>query len=205
MNPDQQSNYWKPDQEPTEALPVAQPTTIDTIEAETLPQELNDTPQAAPAAVLPEEAISWQASEYIHQERNTGWFVGVIAASVVLLVVAVFLMKSLSFAILIVVMNIALIVLAKRPPRILKYTLSNKGVYVADVLHGLSEYKAFGIIRDEGEYSVMLIPTKRFSPGLTIYFPVDMGEKIVDFLGKRLPMQELKLDLVDRLVRKLRL
>jgi hypothetical protein len=51
----------------------------------------------------------------------------------------------------------------------------------------------------------MLIPTKRFAPGVSVYFPTEVGEQIVDILGQRLPMENLKLDLVDVVVRKLRL
>jgi hypothetical protein len=38
-----------------------------------------------------------------------------------------------------------------------------------------------------------------------VYFPEEAGEKIVDILGQRLPMETLKLDMIDILVRKLRL
>jgi hypothetical protein len=51
----------------------------------------------------------------------------------------------------------------------------------------------------------MLIPTKRFSPGLSVYFPEEAGERIVDILGTRLPMETLKLDAIDIIVRRLRL
>ncbi|MNY79362.1 hypothetical protein D3C86_2199690 [compost metagenome] len=51
----------------------------------------------------------------------------------------------------------------------------------------------------------MLIPVKRFLPGVTVYFPETLGEQIVDFLGARLAMQELHLDIIDKVVRKLRL
>jgi len=51
----------------------------------------------------------------------------------------------------------------------------------------------------------MLLPTKRFQPGVSVYFPEEAGEAIVDMLGVRLPMQELHLDAVDKIVRKLRI
>lgn len=206
MNPDQQSNYWKPD--PEEDVPPAVPNnsmvTASGTAAAPAPVMDESTLKAAPV-VLSDESITWQAKEYLHLERNTTWFVSVVAAAVVLLAIAILLMKAYTFALLIVVMAVAVIVLAKRPPRTLKYVLSQKGLYVEDQLHRLEEYKSFGVIHDEGEYSVMLVPTKRFSPSLTVYFPADLGEKIVDFLGQRLPMQDLQLDVVDRLVRKLRL
>jgi hypothetical protein len=51
----------------------------------------------------------------------------------------------------------------------------------------------------------MLLPTKRFKPGVSVYFPEEAGEAIVDMLGARLPMQEFHLDIIDKLVRKLRI
>ena len=54
-------------------------------------------------------------------------------------------------------------------------------------------------------YSIMLIPTKRFATGVSVYFPEELGERIIDLLGQRLPMENLKLDAIDILVRKLRL
>jgi hypothetical protein len=40
---------------------------------------------------------------------------------------------------------------------------------------------------------------------MTVYFPEAEGEQIVDFFGERLPMEEVKLDFLDKLVRWLRI
>ena len=72
-------------------------------------------------------------------------------------------------------------------------------------LYHFDEFKAFGLIQDGDHHSIMLIPRKRFAPGVSVYFPEDAGERIVDILGQRLPMETLKLDVVDVIVRKLRL
>lgn len=158
-----------------------------------------------PKVPMPQEPIRWQASEYIHQEKNALWFLIFWIVVLGLMALAIFLMQAWTFAILIAVMAVAVVVYARRPPRELTYTLSTKGLYVGDRLYDMSEFKSFGIIHDGAEFSVMLIPVKRFLPGVTVYFPEALGEQIVDFLGVRLPMQELHLDVIDRLVRKLRL
>lgn len=151
------------------------------------------------------EPVNWQAKEFVHQEKDSKWFIlfGIVAA--VFMAVAIFLMQSWTFAALLVVIAIVIVVLAKRPPRLMSYSLSEKGLHIGDTLHSFSDFRAFGIIHDGEEFSIMLIPTKRFLPGITIYFPEEAGEEIVDALGSRLPMQDLRLDLVDRIVRKLRL
>jgi hypothetical protein len=163
-------------------------------------------PVATPtASVAPEEPLHWQGTEYVHHEKDAVWFVIFGVVVVILMAAAIFLVQSWTFGVLIPVMAIALIVYTRRPPRLIDYTLSPKGLYVNDHLYAFSEFKGFGVIRDGNEYSIMLIPTKRFRLGVSIYFPEDKGEVIVDMLGARLPMQEMKLDAFDRIIHKLRI
>lgn len=151
------------------------------------------------------DPIKWRASEYIHQEKDAKWFIlfGVVIAA--FMAVAVLLMQSWTFAVLLVIIAVMVVVLAKRPPRVMDYALSNDGLHIGETLHKFADFKSFGIIRDGEEFSVMLIPRRRLQPGITVYFPEEAGEDIVDALGSRLPMKDLHLDAVDRLVRKLRL
>ena len=160
-------------------------------------------PEVPPLPTI--EPVNWQAPEYNHQEKNIGWFVVFGVAVVGLTLAAVFLIQSWTFAILVPVMAAALVVYSHRPPRVMDYTLSDKGLFVNDTLHGFAEFKGFGVIHDGNEYSVMLTPVRRFQPGISIYFPEESGEAIVDILGTRLPMQPLKLDAFDKIVRALRL
>ncbi len=148
--------------------------------------------------------INWVAQEYIHPEKTPGWYIVFILAALSLIAVDVFLFKSWTFSVLVIVMSAALVVYSRRPPRDVQYTLSiTQGLYVGDKLYDFNDYKSFGVIKDGEHHSIMLIPTKRFGAGLSVYFPEDMGEQIVDILGNRLPMETLKLDAIDIIVRKL--
>lgn len=193
MNPDQKNNYWEhaPEDE-TEGAPVAE-------------TPADDTPSGRVKSAV-DDTVNWVASEYVHLEKNPLWFV--IFAFVVLGLIAtdVFLLKSWTFSLLVIVMAVAVIVYIRRPPREIQYGLSGKhGLYVGERLYNLTDFKAFGLIRDGEHHSIMLIPVKRFSPGVSVYFPEEVGEKIVDILGARLPMETLKLDVIDIIVRRLRL
>lgn len=152
-----------------------------------------------------DEPVRWQAQEYINQTKTPLWFALFAISLVAFMALAIFVMQSISFAILLPVMAAALLVYIRRPPRIINYTLSRKGLYINEQLYSFSEFKSFGVIHDGKEYSVMLIPLKRFRPGVSVYFPEVSGEAIVDMLGAHLPMEELHLDLVDQLLRKLRI
>lgn len=160
-----------------------------------------------PEAELPADGdapVTWTAHEYIHREKGTLWFV-LFAIVIAALIAVSILTKAWSFTALIVVIAVVVVVYTRRPPRELTYSLTNNGLVIDQTLHSFSSFKSFGIIRDGEEFSVMLIPTQRFQPGVTVYFPEEAGEDIVDMLGSRLPMKELHLDVVDRVVRILRL
>ncbi len=157
-------------------------------------------------ANIDDAPINWMAQEYIHMEKNALWYVLFAVVVLGLIALDIFLLKSYTFSALVIVMAIAVIVFARRPPRTIQYTLSGRqGLYVAEKLYRFEDFKAFGLIKDGEHNSIMLIPTKRFAPGVSVYFPEEAGEEIVDILGARLPMQPLKLDALDILVRQLRL
>lgn len=182
-------------QEPIEAIDIKQQETdvvSDTDELQTIEES--------------DEPIHWSASEFIHAEKNGLWYILFGIVVVGLIAVDVFILKSYTFSALVIVMSVALIIYSRRPPRTIQYALSDKhGLYIGEQLHSFAEFKAFGLIKDGENHSIMLIPVKRFAPGVSVYFPEDTGEEIVDVLGSRLPMKPLKLDLIDKIVRKLRL
>lgn len=173
------------------------------------PDELNedgaDEPSSSPDVDPLLAPVRWQGTEYIHREKSPVWFVIFAIICVVLILIAIFVIQSITFAILIPVMATALLVYAKRPPRLIDYTLSRQGLHVNDHLYPFSEFKSFGVIHGDDEYSVFLVPVKRFRPGVTVYFPEEAGEAIVDMLAARLPMREVHLDAVDQIIRKLRI
>lgn len=151
------------------------------------------------------QPLSWQAAEGEQPHRTPAWY-GAFGLVVLLLVLlSVFVLKSWSFAILVVVMAMAVVLLMSKPPRTVHYSISPKGIYVADALHDFSEFRSFGVLLHATQPSIVLLPVKRFSPGLTIYFPSELGEAIVDMLGARLPIQEVKPDMVDKIVRVIKL
>ncbi len=195
MQPNDGQNYWQP-QEGDE---------INTPPAQAVPQP------PAPAPVQPqqpaeslENTISWEASESIHHERDGFWVIGFISVVAILLGLSVW-QQQWTFTALIVIMTIVLVVYIRRPTRVLRYSLSFDGLHIGEQFYGFDEFRSFGILEEGALFSVMLMPTKRFGQAMTIYFTEDEGEKIVDILGAYLPMEDLHLDVLDNLLRRLRL
>ena len=192
MNPpddmNNNKNYWAT---PEDDQPLAEPEYV----AQTpVVDNMKDTP------------VTWTAQEYVHIDKSPIWFVLFVVIVLGFIAIDIFLLKSYTFSALVVVMAVAVVIYTRRPPRTLTYGLSaRQGLYVGEKLYHFDEFKAFGLIPDGEHNSIMLIPTKRFAPGVSVYFPTEAGEQIVDILGQRLPMEDLKLDIIDIVVRKLRL
>ena len=149
-------------------------------------------------------AISWDAQEYVVRDKNTGWYVGLVMVGLVLVALSAWL-QWWTFIALVVVSVIALIVYSVRPPRTLHYKLDDKGLTEGEKMYEYTSFRAFGVMNEGQHFSIILIPRKRFSPRVTVYFPEAQGEAIVDAFGARLPMEEVKLDFLDKVVKFLRI
>ncbi len=210
MNEDKnQPETWQP---PVEAHPVSPyvPVASDTHDDVDLPQEAASDEQFDTAPLESESdddtaVLRWDGTEYLHQERSMQWFVVVGIVTLVLMVLAIVVLHSITFAILIPVMAVALFIYARRPPEILHYILSRKGLHIGDKLITYSQLKSFGVVSHNDVHSIVLTPRKRFQIGQTIYFPEEIGEQLVDFLAARLPMKEVSPDVVDRLLNRIHL
>ena len=147
--------------------------------------------------------VQWEAEEYVSHEKNLGWYFGLILAGVIFSLISI-RFEWWTFTALVVVSVIAIITYSEGPPRKIQYVLSEKGLTEGERMYRFEEYKAFGILQDDVHFAIVLMPKKRFSPAVTVYFPENKGEEIVNMFGKRLPMEEVRLDAIDKIVKKLR-
>jgi hypothetical protein len=191
-----EQNYWKsPDETGEEA--AEQPSQF-------AGYDMDSPEQSQPQQHQHFEPLSWQASEYIHSEKNILWFIALGLGTLVVAAIAYFLIRSWTFTILVFVMAATAGFYAKRPPHALNYTLEDDHLSIEDRKYGYEEFKAFAILKDGPLAYIMLIPVKRFMPAVTLYFPPEEGKRIVDILGSIMPLEEREPDLLERTVRKLR-
>jgi len=219
MNPDQgpTSDTWQqPSGVPSEYHPISgqieQPDEVTDASADAAEQAVDLQDEQDPnygSAEQPTDSdqglLQWQAIEGVDRDRPALWYVILAAVVVALIALALFVVHSYTFAILVPVMALALVVYVRRPLRAMNYTLSRQGVHIGDRLVDYSSFRAFSVVQHDGVNMLNLIPKKRFSLAEVLYFPSEIGESLVDAIAARLPMREAKPDLLDRVVSKLRL
>jgi hypothetical protein len=153
--------------------------------------------------------IKWTASEAIDHERGALWYVVAVALVIAAIVLSFWLQgvsfSSISSTILIVVIFVALLTVSHRPAREFDYTLTDEGLTIENQLRPFSDFRAFGVRQDGALWQLTLIPIKRFGLSVEMFIHDDQGEEIVDALGARLPMEDIKPNLLDKVVHKLKM
>lgn len=166
-------------------------------------------PEVLPASTAippsgPDGSISWTASEFIAHHKSTGWYVALIGAAIFIAALVWLLTKDKVSAAVVVVGALLLAVYGARQPRQLDYRLDQQGLTVGPRHFSYHAFRSFAIMPEGAFNSIVFMPLKRFSPLTTIYYAPEDEEKIVSLLSERLPMEQRKKDMVDRLMWRIR-
>ena len=161
----------------------------------------NNQPAAKPAQ---EATITWTASEYIDHTRGAGWYLALVAGTVVLSAAVYLLTKDYFASGVIVFMAVILGIFSTHKPKQGTYELSSSGLKAGEKNYPYSLFKSFTIIRENALCSLNLIPIKRLMPTLSIYFDPAQEQKIIGVVGNHLAYEEGGLDTIEKLSRRLR-
>ncbi len=162
----------------------------------------------------PNFEIKWSATEAVNHDHNSKWYltVGIIFAvvAVVIILLTIFKLFTVFTAVatgaMAMAMLGAIIVSSKKPYQELEYKLTPEGLSIQNQLHPYGEFRAFGVNQlDNGLWQLSLIPVKRFGMTVTAFIGEDQGEQIVDILGARLPMEEIRTSFADKLIERFKL
>jgi hypothetical protein len=195
---------FKPDDATPQAQPVnaAQPQEVLETRLPLADPEDFETEVPAPA---PSPEVSWSASEFIAHEKGIRWFLGLGAVTLVLALFGYFVIHDMVAVVAIILIAIIFGIMATHKPRVLSYHIGPEGVTVGNRTFTFAEFKHFGVIHEEAFSNITLIPTGRFAPTLSIYYPPEQEEQIVDVLSKYMPFAPVQYDGLDRFLRRIRL
>ncbi|MDO8521856.1 MAG: hypothetical protein Q7S08_01040 [bacterium] len=113
--------------------------------------------------------LRWSAYEHEHIERGSDWFwaLGIVAVCAALTSI---LFSNVLFAIVLIVAAFTIGLLARTPPKLIEFELSDRGIRVGGTLHRYDHIIAFWV-EDEHEHipPLLLVDTTKFmSPNLII-------------------------------------
>jgi len=168
------------------------------------PDEVATSSSASTPNPLVHKEVSWSASEFIDHHKSAGWYYMLFLGTGVLTGVIYLLTKDLISVIVIAVVGLLFAILAGRKPRQLPYRIDSKGITIGDKFYVFSAFKSFALLREGAVGCINLLPLKRFMPEISIYFPPEEENKIVEILADSLPNEQRKEQGVDKLMKRLR-
>lgn len=147
--------------------------------------------------------VHWTASEFVHHDKSASWFLGLGLVAVIVAALAFLITRSYGTVGVILISAVLFGIVANRKPQTLDYIIDNKGITIGPKLYSFASLKSFSVIIDGPIAFIQLMPVGRFVPPISVYFPPDQEEEIIETLGAYLPHEERKRDSVDRLMSKI--
>ena len=149
------------------------------------------------------EDLSWTASEFMEHQKPHGWYLTVTLAGLALAGVLYFIVEDIITVLVVAVAAILFAIVGARKPGATSYSLSHAGLRVGSRVYPYATFKSFSVIEEGAIDSIQFAPLKRFMQPVTIYFPPEQEDQIIDLLADYLPHEDRQHDPIDRLMKRL--
>lgn len=145
------------------------------------------------------EPIVWEAYEYVHREKSADWYWAVSIIAVSMAVTAV-LFNDVLFAVFIVISFFALMIYAKRKPKLLEIKVDDRGIQEGRVHYLYSSIESFWVEDRFGESKIIMKSQKKTLPYIVIPIIDVNADDVRDHLKKFLPEEEHNEPLAKRVM-----
>ncbi len=147
---------------------------------------------------MADERISWQAYEHDFRQKERDWFLIVGILAVALAIVGI-IIGNILFSVVIVIAATALILHAKKEPRMSRFELNDRGIIVDNRLYPYKTLETFGI--DEEPRPKLIIKShKALVPLIVISLTSEQKESVRQYLATRLTESDLEEPLLHKII-----
>lgn len=137
-------------------------------------------------------SIAWEAPEHHHVEKGNDWFFA-LAIIVVAMVIVAILFGNVLFALLLGLAGGALAVSAAKPPSIIPFAVTVRGIKVGDRLYPYGTLDSYHIDEEDPRGPQLLVKAnQKLMPLIVIPLPVDHIDDIEEILREKLEIEHLE-------------
>ncbi len=143
--------------------------------------------------------MEWQAPEYDHFEKTANWFwlTGAVAGALILLAV---LFKDFLFAVVLLLGAFTIMMYAARPPVLIDFALTKKGLRIKDRLYPYDHLKSFWVSDEYHKRKIIVESDRLVLPHLIVPLPPNIDdEEAREYLLQYLPEMRHEESLIDLL------
>src|SRR4051812_12663400 len=112
--------------------------------------------------------LRWSAYEHEHIERGQDWYWALATAAVAIALTSL-IFHDILFGLLILMAAVVIALLSRKPPDIVDFELSHRGIRVGDTMHKFEEIISFWVEDHDVPRPLLLVDTTKFlAPNLII-------------------------------------
>lgn len=152
-----------------------------------------------------QQALKWEASEYIHHEKSPQWMLAYFGVVALILGLTYLMIKDVVSVIVIALLATAVFVLANRKPKTLSYELTDTGITINGREYPYNSFRSFSVVQYDAVESLFLEPMQRYMPSLSIYVAPDQIDDVANVISQYIPNRIREPDLIDQVIHRLRL
>ena len=137
-------------------------------------------------------AIEWEALEHHHDEKNSDWFwvLGILTISGAVTAV---LFNNILLALVMLIGGAVMAILAMRPPKIVGYAITPRGVKIDSFLYPYTTLENYYIEESHiGGHQLLIRSQKMFMPLLILPMPEEHVDEIELIISERIPEEHLE-------------
>lgn len=145
-------------------------------------------------------AVSWEAPEHHHVEKTSDWYwvLGILAVAGA---AASIIFGNVLFGIVILLGAATTMLISERKPKILSFSVSQRGIQVGTTLYPYSTLESFCISHQNHTGPQLIVKSKHlFMPLIIIPIPEDYADDIDDIIGVRIPEEHMEEPISHRLL-----
>ena len=166
--------------------------------------ELADPNIPAEPAKVSQQSVVWTASEFVHNHKNANWHLSYFLVLAIFVAAVFIFTRDIISAVSITIVGFLFIIIANRKPRQLPYEVNNKGIGIGDKFYNFEAFKSFSLTTEEAVGCISFLPLHRFMPEISVYFPPEEGDKIINLISEHLPNDQTQQKKVDSFFKKIR-
>ena len=141
------------------------------------------------------ETLEWFDFEYFHTDKHPDWF-WVVGLAGLLSIVLSIVFKNFLFAIVLLISTFTVMLYGARPPELIHFILTKKGLRIKNDLHPFKNLKSFAV-REDDPAKLMVESDRLLLPRIIIPLGTIDPEEVRLFLSQYLPEVEFEESTAD--------
>jgi hypothetical protein len=136
--------------------------------------------------------ITWEALEHTHAEKGSDWFwvLGIVTLAIS---VAAIVIGNTLFGVVVFLAGITVGIAATRPPHVIPYAVTTRGIRVDNIVYPYSTLETFFIDEQHESGPLLLVRSaKMFMPLFVIPLPEEYVDAVEALIAARLPEEHLE-------------